>query len=113
MQQAREQLSALGRTDGTVILRLLTSLHIMWSHINHGANNDIPILPFIPACGLRVCVFILFCQGHMELVQYLVSCGLDVNTQNNGGHTCFHVASESGHIDLSTWLHENGALLWM
>ena len=50
-----------------------------------------------------VCVFgatpIYFAsqEGHVEVVQYLVATGADVNKAKNGGFTPLYIASEKGH----------------
>ena len=59
------------------------------------------------------CLHVACQKGHMDLVKYLIACGVPINAQNNAGNTPIHMASENGHVELAAWLAANGAELWV
>ncbi|KAL7677270.1 hypothetical protein ACOME3_003507 [Neoechinorhynchus agilis] len=54
----------------------------------------------------------LFCacaKGYLDIVQYLVDHGADVNSTERSGLSCIHIATTMGHIDIVRYLVEKGA----
>ena len=47
-------------------------------------------------------------EGHVDLAQMLIECGVDVSTQNEDGSTALHLALENNHVDLARVLIERG-----
>nr|NQU90042.1 ankyrin repeat domain-containing protein [Bacteroidota bacterium] len=48
-------------------------------------------------------------QNHMEATKFLLSCGMDINSQDSYGLTPLHMAVELGHLDMCKLLIAKGA----
>ena len=51
----------------------------------------------------------VFQNGHLDLVELLLSKSCNVNVQNNGGQTALHMAMEYDYYDCISKLVESGA----
>ena len=48
-------------------------------------------------------------NGYLEIVQYLIQNGAELNLVNDTENTCLHWAALNGHLNIVTLLLENGA----
>ena len=48
-------------------------------------------------------------NGHLEVTQYLISQGAEVNQGDNDGVTALHSAAQNGHLDTTQYLISQGA----
>jgi ankyrin repeat protein len=46
----------------------------------------------------------LSCKGHLEVVKYLISLGVDINKSTNYGSTPLYIASCKGHLEVVKYL---------
>ena len=54
--------------------------------------------------------FIAACiHNHLEIAEYLISKGADVNAKNNDGHTALMWASIYGYLEIAEYLKSHGA----
>lgn len=50
-------------------------------------------------------------SGHLNIVEYLISQGSDINSINNEGKTALHEASYQGHLPIVEYLTKHGAIV--
>ena len=80
-----------------------------WVHTNYEAGlYSEPGVDYLDR-SYSTPLHIAACQGHMDIVDYLVSdAKCDLNCQTDGGNTPLTLASEHGHLDVVEYLHKCG-----
>mmetsp|Transcript_8753 Transcript_8753/g.13078 ORF Transcript_8753/g.13078 Transcript_8753/m.13078 type:complete len:506 (+) Transcript_8753:68-1585(+) len=118
--QIVEMLCDKGLDPGAKDIDMRTPLHyaayrghtavVEWFHNNF---ENVDLLMRVSNKRGSNCLHVACQKGHLELVKYLIACGVPIDCQNNSGNTPLHMASENGHIALAKWLADHGAKLWV
>lgn len=58
---------------------------------------------------LCIALHIASIEDHLEIVKYLVTCGVDANTEDHYGFTAFYLASSNGNLEIVKYLLTSGA----
>ncbi|QDK77977.1 hypothetical protein EXU85_04975 [Spirosoma sp. KCTC 42546] len=92
-------------------LKLVQSFFTEEGHVKTNESDTTWGLPDEPAAQLETAFFYACTYGHIDVVDFLVSRGVDPNAQGKDGQTGLHCAVLGGQLPLVKWLLERNAAL--